>query len=98
MNGVTHCAVFFFCAQKAMARLGAEVRHINHGGRIIGYERDRLARRKRAHPLAQAQDGQGAEKAYGINCFAHMPEVLRMFQPVHRLVTESANDAASVMR
>lgn len=41
LNGVTRCAVFFFfCAQKTMARFGAEVRHIYHRRGIICDECD----------------------------------------------------------
>lgn len=69
-------AVLFADFKQAMPRLGAEMGHVNHGGRVIGYERDGLARSECAHPLAQAQDGQGAEKADGINRIAHGPEVL----------------------
>jgi len=40
LNGVTRCAVCFFCAQKTMARFGAEVRHIYHRREIICDECD----------------------------------------------------------
>lgn len=90
-------AVFLACLHKLMARLGAEMRHIDDGGRIIGQKRDLRARIERAHPLAQAQDGQGAQQPAGIDDLAHAAEIGAMFQPVHKVVTECADDAGRVM-
>ena len=54
-------------AQKGMALLGAEMRHVHGGGGIIGQEAGDLAGGKRLHPLAQTQNGQGAQKAQGVD-------------------------------
>ena len=56
-----------------MPAFGAEVRHIDDGRRIVRQEPDRLARRQGGEPLAQLQDGQGAEQPEGIEQKVNLP-------------------------
>ncbi len=53
-------------AEELVARLGAKVRHINYGCRIIGKNLQHGAGGNRFQPFARLQDGQGAQQANGI--------------------------------
>ena len=79
-----------------MSCLDAEMRHIDNRRRVIGPKLDLVTGGERLKPLAQLQDGQGAQKAPGIEdyWFGHGDRHLgAMFQRVHRLVTEQGGDA-----
>lgn len=89
--------VLFAHRNKRMTSFRTKVRHVNNASGIIGDQRDLFTARQLLHPLAQAQDGQGAQKAAGINILAHEGHVGTMFQPVHNLVTDCADDAALAM-
>jgi len=59
-----------------MPCLGAEMRHVDHGGGIVCQHLDALARSKRPDPLAQFQDGQGTEQPGGVDMVLYL-HVLR---------------------
>lgn len=88
LNSIGLRAVKLGSVNERMAGLGAKMWHVDHRGGVIGPKRDLLTRSKFAHPLAQAQHGQGAQKPAGIyDISAHKPHLGTMFQPVHNLVT-----------
>lgn len=72
-----------------MTGFGAEMGHVDNGGRIVGQHGQGLPGRNCLQPLACLQDRQGAQKARGIQmmCITHMHQISGMFQPVHRHVT-----------
>ena len=54
-------------AEKGVALFRAEMRHVDGGGGIIGQKAGNLARLQLAQAFAQPKDGQGAEKARGVD-------------------------------
>lgn len=96
-HNVSLRTVFLAGLDERVPRLGAEVRYVDDGSRIVGQERYPGARLERTHALAQAQDGQGAQEATGIDDLAHGDEIGTMFQTVHKVVTECADDAGRAM-
>jgi hypothetical protein len=56
-----------FIAQEGVALFGAEMRHVDGGGGIIGQQAGDLARLQQLQALAQPEDGQRAEKADGVD-------------------------------
>lgn len=77
-----------------MTSLIAKMRNVHDGGGVIRDQADFRTALKRHHALAQAQNGQGAQKAKGINFQIHSEGIMGMFQPVHRDVTARPRDAA----
>lgn len=75
--------------QQLVPGLGAEMRDIDNGRRIIGHHAQHLARRKRLQPLAGFQHRQGAQQPVGIKfgIMVHVTGLGRMFQLVHQDVT-----------
>lgn len=53
--------------QEVMARLAAEMRQVDCGHAVGGADLQDLARRHRQKPLARAQHGQRAQKAFAID-------------------------------
>jgi cytochrome c-type biogenesis protein len=73
-----------------MPRLGAEMRHIDDGGRVIGGHAQDLARGQRAKALARLQYRQRAQQAAGIKfgVICHGGNLGGMFHFVHQDVTQ----------
>ena len=78
-----------------MPAFSAKMWHVDRGGRVIGPQDNLLTRGEFAHPFAQAQHGQGAQEAAGIyQIIAHTSGLGTMLQPVYKVVTICADDAA----
>ena len=70
-----------------MTGFGAEMRHINNRGWVIGYHAQHLTRGKGLKPPAGLQHGQGAQQPGGIK-FGVMAHPLRL-GPMFHLVNNS---------
>ena len=89
-NDIGLNAVRLIGLDKVMPGLGTEMRHINDCRRIIGLHCNQIANAKRFQPLAQFQNGQGAQKPGGIQClfWCHTCQIAALLQPVHNVVTQ----------
>lgn len=63
------------------------MRHVDHGGGIVGAHNDQIARCKGTQTFAGFQNGEGAQKPHGIKFMGHTPQVSEKFLAVHNDVT-----------
>ena len=74
--------------QKRMPGLRAKMRDVDDRCRIVRGDLKFVARRQGLEPLAGLQNRQGAQQPGGIkNMSRHARQIIRMFHPVHRVVT-----------
>lgn len=82
-----HGIVPRFAAHKCMARLVAEMRHVDDGRRIIRQHMQFAARRQAHQALARLQDGEGAQQPRGIEFLCHARDLGLCAAAVHWLGT-----------
>lgn len=90
-NDIGLHAVRLIGLYKVMPGFDAKMWHINDCRRIIRLHFDQISNLKRFQPLAQLQNGQGAQKPGGIQgiFWCHTCQIAALLQPVHKVVTQS---------
>jgi len=86
------CPAFFANTYESVPGFGAEVWHIYDRCGIIRNENYNVACGKQANSFAQSQYREGTEKSFSVDSFVHKLHLWLIFQTVHNLVTECADD------
>ena len=71
-----------------MAGLVAKVRHVDHGGWIIGAQHQNVAHGNSVQPFSSLQNGQWAKQPCGVQFNTHTHQLGALLQSVHRDVTQ----------
>lgn len=91
-------------AQKAMTSLGAEMRNIDDGGRIICQDLQDFTCGHVLQTFARLQNGQRAKQPDGIQSgvamggkCCHVLQIIRDLRPVHKDVTNAPRDLSAAL-